>query len=471
MAESIRHDLISGLENSGLLIESHEVDNIDLLNFYHSLPQRYPFLLESVAKTEVLAPSEASLRQTVLGRYDILLAFPKQKISLSSVADFESFQREFDDAQKTIEIASVETHLPFIGGWFAYFSYDYAQVVEPTLDLPTSQQTLAELIRIPAAIIFDQQLKQLHLICEADFVDEFAQMKSDFIAYQDVSPSLNSFELLQQQEEADIKYLSGVDVIKEYILDGDVFQVNLSREWQVDLKNAVPTSIYAALRKHNPAPFAALADFGEWQIISSSPERLVRYQKPWVETRPIAGTRRRSDDLEADVALINELISHPKEIAEHIMLIDLERNDLGRICQPGSVEVNELMVVESYQHVHHIVSNVRGLLQDDMKPLDIVHAVFPGGTITGCPKVRCMEIIAELEKMPRNAYTGSIGYINRDGSLDLNILIRTMRLQNDQISFRAGAGIVADSIAKRELKEAHHKAKGLIQALALGPNQ
>ena len=147
------------------------------------------------------------------------------------------------------------------------------------------------------------------------------------------------------------------------------------------------------------------------------------------------------------------------------MLIDLERNDLGRICQPGTVEVNELMVVETYEHVHHIVSNIRGKLQTGLLPLDIIHAVFPGGTITGCPKVRCMEIIAELEQMPRKAYTGSLGYINHDGSLDFNILIRTMLMQGNQVTFRAGAGIVADSIADKELEETRHKAKGLINAL------
>ena len=206
-----------------------------------------------------------------------------------------------------------------------------------------------------------------------------------------------------------------------------------------------------------------------WQVISSSPERLVKYQAPWVETRPIAGTRKRSENLAADKALIKELISHPKERAEHIMLIDLGRNDLGRICQPGSVEVNELMVIETYEHVHHIVSNVRGKLQSGLTPIDIIHALFPGGTITGCPKIRCMEIIAELEKKPREAYTGSLGYINRDGSLDLNILIRTMIQSQKEgesvVQFRAGAGIVADSIAEAELVESRHKAKGLVNAL------
>ena len=167
-----------------------------------------------------------------------------------------------------------------------------------------------------------------------------------------------------------------------------------------------------------------------------------------------------------DQALIEELISHPKERAEHSMLIDLERNDLGRICQPGTVEVDELMVVESYEHVHHIVSNVRGRPQQGMTPLQMIHAVFPGGTITGCPKIRCMEIVAELEQGAREAYTGSLGYINRDGSMDLNILIRSFIQQGEQLRFRAGAGIVADSIAEAELKETRHKAKGLLRALA-----
>ena len=274
-------------------------------------------------------------------------------------------------------------------------------------------------------------------------------MKEAFEQCKAKALSLTAFHIVSQSEEPENKYLDGIADIKEYILSGDIFQVNLSRQWDVALSNDDAVSVYASLRKNNPAPFAALVDFGDWQVISSSPERLVRYRAPWVETRPIAGTRKRSDDLEQDRALIEELREHPKEIAEHIMLIDLERNDLGRICQPGSVEVNELMVIETYEHVHHIVSNVRGHLKPGISPLEVIHATFPGGTITGCPKVRCMEIIGELEQMPRLAYTGSLGYINRDGSLDFNILIRTMLKQGSHIQFRAGAGIVADSIADR----------------------
>jgi len=159
------------------------------------------------------------------------------------------------------------------------------------------------------------------------------------------------------------------------------------------------------------------------------------------------------------------LLSHPKELAEHVMLIDLERNDLGRVCVPGTVEVDEMMVLESYAHVHHIASNIRGILRDDVTPGDAIRAVFPGGTITGCPKVRCMEIIQELEKGPRGAYTGSFGYLNRDGSLDLNILIRTMVVSDKELSFRTGSGIVADSEPDAELAETRAKAEGLLRAL------
>ena len=218
------------------------------------------------------------------------------------------------------------------------------------------------------------------------------------------------------------------------------------------------------LRAANPAPFAGLFVAAGRAVVSSSPERLVSVQGDVVQTRPIAGTRARfaGDD---DAARIRELVGHPKERAEHVMLIDLERNDLGRVCEPGSVQVDELMTVESYAHVHHIVSNVRGRLRDDATPGAVIRAVFPGGTITGCPKVRCMQIIAELEQTPRGAYTGAIGWLNRDGDLDLNILIRSMELVGTEAVFRTGAGIVADSDPQHELEETRAKARGLLRAL------
>ena len=441
---------------------------LDLALLHQLNPQRYPFLLESVAKSDSL------------GGYDILFAFPQQTLQLLDAGEAEAFVKQAQQQFAQQRTNLVDCDLPFYGGWFAYFSYDYAQVIEPTLQLPKSAYPLANLTRVPCAVVVNHKTGDTSIVVENAFKGHIAEIEKD-IESALLLPKLSAnIDIKQATEEPEQKYLSGVEAIKEYILSGDVFQVNLSRVWQVELDQANHyLSIYQALRQHNPAPFAALAHFSDnqntlnnvpaWQIISSSPERLVKYKAPWVDTRPIAGTRQRSDQLEKDKALMAELISHPKERAEHIMLIDLERNDLGRICQPGSVEVNELMVIESYEHVHHIVSNVRGQLREGFDPLDIVHALFPGGTITGCPKVRCMQIIGELEQMPREAYTGSLGYINRDGSMDLNILIRTMlhHQQNNKnlVQFRAGAGIVADSEATFELTEAHHKAKGLINAL------
>lgn len=451
-----------------------EAQQLDLALLHQLNPERYPFLLESVAKSDLL------------GGYSVLFAYPQQTLQLLDAAQAESFVEQVKQQFSDLKTPTLESDLPFYGGWFAYFSYDYAQVVEPTLNLPKSEFPLANVTRVPAAVVINHKTEQVSIVAEHDYAHCMEQIERDIQSALQQPKLQATLQVMQEHEEPEQKYLSGVEAIKEYILSGDIFQVNLSRLWQVELDaNSHYLNIYEALRQNNPAPFAALAHFSDqqqtdnnvpaWQIISSSPERLAKYKAPWVDTRPIAGTRKRSDDLAKDRALIEELISHPKERAEHIMLIDLERNDLGRICQPGSVEVNELMVIESYEHVHHIVSNVRGQLRDGFDPLDIVHALFPGGTITGCPKVRCMEIIAELEQMPREAYTGSLGYINRDGSMDLNILIRTMVHDQPQgknrVQFRAGAGIVADSMPEFELTESRHKAKGLINALNASARQ
>jgi anthranilate synthase component I len=230
-----------------------------------------------------------------------------------------------------------------------------------------------------------------------------------------------------------------------------------------------PVEIYRRLRATNPSPFAAFLRYGDFACLSSSPERLVSMRGNTVSTRPIAGTRPRGATPLADAALVRSLLDNEKERAEHVMLIDLERNDLGRVCAGGSVRVDEYMSVETYAHVHHIVSNVSGRLRNEVTPIDVIRALFPGGTITGCPKVRCMEIIAELEGIGRGAYTGSVGYLNRDGSCDLNILIRTITSQNGMFKLRAGAGIVADSSPRQELAETRAKAEGMLRALAAEP--
>ncbi len=269
-------------------------------------------------------------------------------------------------------------------------------------------------------------------------------------------------------EEADDVYINAIKRTKEFIKEGDIFQANLSRLWQINLKKPVTAAqSFYQLMQHNPSPFSALVKINEsTTLISSSPERLVKIKDGKAETRPIAGTHPRSENRDKDKLLSEKLLKHPKEQAEHIMLIDLERNDLGRFCVPGSIKVNEFMVLESYRHVHHIVSNIVGEIASNTSLKDIIHAVFPGGTITGCPKVRCMEIINELEQSERACYTGSVGYINHNGQGDFNILIRTLLHTSDKIIFRAGGGIVADSDPQNELEETRHKAKGMIRAFS-----
>ena len=255
-------------------------------------------------------------------------------------------------------------------------------------------------------------------------------------------------------------YLEACRRALEHIAAGDVYQANLARRWRAPLPQGLGAAdLYRRLRAANPGAFAGIAALPGFSILSSSPERLVRVRG---RRHRYPADRRHSTAARgpSDAAAIAELTGSPKEQAEHVMLIDLERNDLGRLCEAGTVRVDEFMVVESYAHVHHIVSNVSGRLRADVEPGDVIRALFPGGTITGCPKVRCMQLIGDLEGIGRGAYTGAMGYLALDGSLDLNILIRTMTVQDGEIELRAGAGIVADSEPERELEETRAKARG-----------
>jgi anthranilate synthase component 1/para-aminobenzoate synthetase component 1 len=254
---------------------------------------------------------------------------------------------------------------------------------------------------------------------------------------------------------------------REYVYAGDIFQANLSQ--RLDGMYALPSlHLYATLRAVNPSPFAGYLHFGDYELISSSPERLVSLGLDgWAETRPIAGTRPRGTRSPEDDALAEELNLDPKDRAEHIMLVDLERNDLGKVCEYGTVRVDELMVNEFYSHVIHIVSNVRGHLHPSRDAIDLVKAMFPGGTITGCPKVRCMEIVDELETVRRGPYTGSFGWI-AERALDLNIVIRTLVRVGDRLFLQVGGGIVADSVPEREFNETLHKAEGMLRAVSAG---
>lgn len=253
-----------------------------------------------------------------------------------------------------------------------------------------------------------------------------------------------------------------------YIRAGEIFQANLSQRFAAAWEGPV-LPLYHALRAVNPSPFACLLSSEALSVISCSPERLVRVQDGRIDTRPIAGTRPRGATPEADAVNSLELLLSEKERAEHVMLVDLARNDLGRVCTAGSVGVTELMTLESYSHVIHIVSDVSGQLRHGTDAVDVLRAVFPGGTITGCPKVRCMQLLRQLEPVARGLYTGSLGWLGFDGTMDLNIAIRTMVLRGGQLSFHAGAGIVADSDPAREYDETLAKAAALISALRAVP--
>jgi len=442
----------------------------DLLALHRRDPSRYPVLLESVASG------------TVQGRWDMLLMAEEGEgftlhhdgrvRDLRGMAQDTGFLDTLDAHWRTARIDREEPRWPFRGGWALLLAYELAGEVEPVLHLPPrdddARLPVAVALRCPAAILRDRGTGDCVAVAEQGHAALLDRITADLAS--PPAPALPAWHPpLHIDEDAPERFTDGVVRILDYLAAGDIFQVNLSRAWKAWFDGTlVPSALYARLRTANPAPFAGLFAGQGWAVVSSSPERLVSVRGDVVETRPIAGTRPRfpGDD---DAARIRELVGHPKERAEHVMLIDLERNDLGRVCLPGSVQVDELMTVESYAHVHHIVSNVRGHLKPDATPGQVIRATFPGGTITGCPKVRCMQIIAELEQVARGAYSGAFGWLNRDGDLDLNILIRSAEvLPRDggtEVRFRTGAGIVADSLPDRELDETRAKARGLLKAL------
>lgn len=428
-----------------------------------ALPNRFPFLLESAAAGP-------------LDRFSLLLRSTGERLTLNPDHSLDhteqgrlqdcTFLDTLNDWYQRERHADSDEALPFLGGWFLYLGYELAEEIEPKLELPPAGDglpiALAE--RCDGAVIIGHGAQpQAWLVAESDGVMR-AMEEELFHIDRDTTTMLTVLDELTADPAEDFE--AAVRHIHEYLLAGDVFQVNLSRGWRGRFSPEVdPVRLYRSLRAANPAPFGGLMLLDDMALISSSPERLVEVQGREVQTRPIAGTHPRGATPEEDAALARSMLDHPKEQAEHIMLIDLERNDLGRVCEAGSVEVDELMVLETYTHVHHIVSNIRGTLRATVTPIDVIRAVFPGGTITGCPKVRCMEIIAELEKDGRGFYTGSMGYLDRRGRLDLNILIRSMLLGPGQLSFRTGAGIVADSEPSKEVAETVHKARGLLAAL------
>jgi anthranilate synthase component 1 len=443
----------------------------DLLALHRLAPARYPLLLESTAAG------------TAQGRWDLLLVATGESLALLPDGTVgredgrpvgHDFLAALDACWKARRTPREELRWPFRGGWALFLGYELAAQVEPILSLPPAAGTLpvATALRCPAAVLHDRATGERVLVAEAAHAGLLDTIEAD-CARAAALPALAPWHAPDSIGEDDpAAFTNGVRRILDYLAAGDVFQANLSRGWRAGFTATLePAALFRRLREHNPAPFAGVFAVAGGAIVSASPERLVSVRGDLVETRPIAGTRPRfpGDD---DGARVRVLVGNPKERAEHVMLIDLERNDLGRVCMPGSVEVDELMTVESYAHVHHIVSNVRGRLREGATPGEVIGAVFPGGTITGCPKVRCMQVIAELEGVGRGAYTGAFGWLNRDGDMDVNILIRCAELGatasgGSQLRFRTGAGIVADSDPQRELEETRAKARGMLRALGV----
>ena len=371
----------------------------------------------------------------------------------------------------------------FVGGLVGYFGYDTVGYIEPRLaggrkhnplETPDILLTVSDEV-----VVFDNLTGKLLVVVHADAsdpdgLDKAQQRLTDLVATLRTPADLYR-EHAAVREVSENDFVSGfsredfetaVERIKDYILEGDVMQVVLSQRLSIPYA-ALPLDLYRALRCLNPSPYMFFMDLGEFHIVGSSPEILVRLEDGIVTVRPIAGTRPRGKDDVEDMELEAELLNDPKELAEHLMLIDLGRNDVGRVSEVGSVNLTEKMVIERYSHVMHIVSNVTGNIRQGMSAIDVLRATFPAGTVSGAPKIRAMEIINELEPVKRGIYAGAVGYLSWSGNMDTAIAIRTAVIKDKILHIQAGAGIVADSVPACEWDETMNKGRAIFQAVTL----
>ncbi|MEW6108826.1 MAG: anthranilate synthase component I [Nitrospirota bacterium] len=438
------------------------------------------FLLESVEGGEKWA------RYSFLGARPskILKGRGKNVVIINGEKPPQSFESEnpFDLIKKEIsKFKPVEVEgLPrFYGGLVGYIGYDMVRFFETIpesskdgVDLPDFFFMLTDTI-----VIFDNLKQKIKVVSNAHLEgtetedaykeavlkidDIISRLRTPFLIEESGYPNrTDGFKSNFSRED----FLSGVEKCKEYVMAGDVVQVVLSQRFERST-SVEPFNIYRALRVINPSPYMYYIDIGEARIAGSSPEILVRVEGDKIVLRPIAGTRKRGEAEEIDKALEDELKKDPKEIAEHIMLVDLGRNDVGRVARTGTVKVTELMSVEKYSHVMHLVSNVEGDIRDGLDAFDVLAACFPAGTVTGAPKVRAMEIIEELEPTRRGPYSGAVGYFSYSGNMDTCITIRTLIIKDSKVYVQAGAGIVADSEPEKEYMETVNKAKGMMKAV------
>jgi len=387
----------------------------------------------------------------------------------------QSIHRQFN-------VPQLDTLPRFNGGLVGYFGYDTVRYIEPHLaqnDLPDPVSAPDILLMVSdELLVFDNLSGRLHIVVHTDPELDDAYVagceRLDQLVEQISSLSMgHSAPAGRLVRESDFRssfvqedFEDAVERCKEYIQSGDIFQVVLSQRLSIPFE-AEPITLYRALRTVNPSPYMYFLDLDDFQIVGSSPEILARLEEGEVTVRPIAGTRRRGLSEEEDRRLEEELISDPKELAEHLMLVDLGRNDVGRIAATGTVELTSKMQVERYSHVMHIVSNVTGELQDDLDAIDVLRATFPAGTVSGAPKVRAMEIIGELEPVRRGIYSGAVGYIGWNGNMDTAIAIRTAVIADGELHIQAGAGIVADSIPSQEWQETMNKGRAIFRAVTM----
>ena len=391
-----------------------------------------------------------------------------------------------DELQRDFNVAAIPELPLFHGGLVGYFSYDAVRYVEPKLRHSAPPDSLGTpdvlLMLADEVLVFDNLAGTLTLVKTAEaaapraYEQALERLQSLELTLRQNGPPLASISLggndinaVEQRvahETSASEFEAWVGQIKDYILAGDVMQVVPSQRMSIPFV-AEPISLYRALRNLNPSPYMYFLDMEGFQIVGSSPEILVRAEQGRVTVRPIAGTRRRGKTPEEDEALAAELLGDPKEIAEHLMLIDLGRNDVGRIAEPGSVELTENMVVERYSHVMHIVSNVTGTAREGLSAIDALRAALPAGTLSGAPKVRAMEIIDSVEPVKRGIYGGAVGYLSWAGDMDTAIAIRTAVVKDGNVHVQAGAGVVADSVPRLEWEETMNKARAMLRAIAM----
>ncbi len=378
--------------------------------------------------------------------------------------------------------AEVEGLPRFFGGAVGYFSYDIIRYFEDIPDTCGDGLGMYDVYFVitDTILIFDNIRQTIKIVCNAHvqdgdntravYDDSLAKINNIIAKLRKPytppvsKPDRSETRLVSNFEQAEFEKI--VEKAKEYIKSGDIFQVVLSQRFEVNA-NVNPFDVYRSLRVVNPSPYMYYLKFDDDIIVGSSPEVLVRLEDDKVAVRPIAGTRKRGDNEEEDLYLENDLLADPKELAEHIMLVDLGRNDIGRVAEVGTVQVDKLMIIERYSHVMHIVSNVLGTLKEGSDAFDVLSACFPAGTVSGAPKIRAMQIIDELETVKRGPYAGAVGYFSFSGNMDICITIRTIFIKNGKIYLQAGAGIVADSVPETEYIETISKAKGMLKAVEM----